>query len=532
MPADESTPSPVPPVPLTGGVWTPGRRLLTVGLIMLVTLVASEALAVATVMPQVERDLGDLGLYGWVFSAFFLGSLVGIVVSGRACDRMRPFVPFAVGLVLFVAGLLMAGSATSMPMLVAARLLQGLGAGALPAVAYVCIGRQYPPAARPRMFALLSTAWVVPSLIGPTAAAVVGSHFGWQWVFLGLVPVVVACGAVVLGSVARVPGPDAPGAGGSNLRDALLVAAGAGVLLVGLDQHQVLLLVPLSLAGVAIGLPAFRRLTPPGTLTARRGLAAAIAVRGLLTFSFFQADAYVPLTLTTVRGAATLVGGAALTASSLLWTVGAWVQERRIGKDGPRPLVGGGLVFLALGIGLLMITLANGVPVWLGIVAWGVGGLGIGVAYSPLSVTALAEAEPGQEGSVTAALQLSEQLGVALGTGTGGVIIAAGHRAGWPPRPALVIVFAVALVVSLVGAALAHRLPSRVLHETPTTAGAVFDEVATGAAPQGLVSGDLTSDGGLTEPSQVVRDSLIGAWDRGPHDDPSSPSGRPPDRPV
>ncbi len=416
-------------------MWTPGRRLLTVGLILLVTLVASEALAVATVMPQVERDLGDLGLYGWVFSGFFLGNLVGIVVSGRACDRMRPVVPFAVGLVLFVSGLILAGSATSMPMLVAARVFQGIGAGALPAVAYVCIGRQYPAESRPRMFALLSTAWVVPSLIGPSAAAVVGSHFGWKWVFLGLVPVVVVCGAVVIRAVARVETPPNDDPGGSSLRDALLVAAGAGLALAGLDQVRWVVMVPMTAIGVAVGLTAFRRLTPPGTLRARPGLPAAVLVRGILTFSFFQADAYVPLTLTSVRGAATIVGGLALTASSVFWTVGSWVQERRIGRAGPRPLVGGGMLFVGLGIALLMVTVLHGVPVGLGVVAWGVAGLGIGVAYSPLSVTALAEAEPGQEGAATAALQLSDVLGVALGTGIGGVIIGAGHRAGWSPRP-------------------------------------------------------------------------------------------------
>ncbi len=192
----ESTGRSTPPD--RGGVWSPGRRLLTTGLILLVTLVASEALAVAVVMPRVERSLGDLPLYGWVFSGFFLGQLVGIVVAGRASDRIRPLVPFAVGLVLFVVGLTLAGTAQSMDVLVAARILQGLGAGALPAVAYVCIGRQYPSGSQPRMFALLSTAWVVPSLAGPAAAAVVGQHFGWRWVFLGLVPVVLACGVVTL----------------------------------------------------------------------------------------------------------------------------------------------------------------------------------------------------------------------------------------------------------------------------------------------------------------------------------------------
>ena len=286
-------------------MWSPGRRLLTTGLILLVTLVASEALAVAVVMPRVERSLGDLGLYGWVFSAFFLGQLVGIVVAGRASDRVRPVIPFIAGLVLFVAGLLIGGMATSMPMLVAARALQGLGAGALPAVAYVCIGREYPSASRPRMFALLSTAWVVPSLAGPAAAAVVGEHFGWRWVFLGLVPVVLACGAVVISSVARIQTPDADQAApGSNLRDALLVAAGAGLALVGLGQADLWLAVPLVLVGGLVCGGAFRRLTPPGTLRARPGLPATVMVRGVLTFSFFMADAYVTYLLSTERGAA------------------------------------------------------------------------------------------------------------------------------------------------------------------------------------------------------------------------------------
>jgi MFS family permease len=467
-------------------VWSPGRRLLTTGLILLVTLVASEALAVAVVMPRVERSLGDLGLYGWVFSAFFLGQLVGIVVAGRASDRVRPVVPFIAGLVLFVAGLLIGGMATSMPMLVAARCLQGLGAGALPAVAYVCIGREYPSASRPRMFALLSTAWVVPSLAGPAAAAVVGEHFGWRWVFLGLVPVVLACGAVVISSVARIETPDADRAApGSNLRDALLVAAGAGLALAGLEQANLLLGAPLVLVGGLLCGGAFHRLTPPGTLRARPGLPATVMVRGVLTFSFFMADAYVTYLLSTERGAPSIVGPAALTASSCLWTVGSWVQERRVGRDGPRPLVAGGFLCVAAGVGLLMVTVSSSVPPVLGVLAWGIAGLGIGVAYSPLSVSALAEAAPGQEGAATSALQLSDVLGVALGTGLGGVIIAHGAQGGKAGGPALLGVFGVALGVSLVGVVLSRRLPRHVVRSADAGAQAGVasaDEDIVGAA--------------------------------------------------
>jgi len=494
---------------LTGGVWSPGRRLLTTGLILLVTLVASEALAVAVVMPRVERSLGDIGWYGWVFSAFFLGQLVGIVVAGRACDRVRPLIPFTAGLILFVAGLIIGGWAGSMPVLVAARALQGLGAGALPSVAYVCIGREYPADSRPRMFALLSTAWVVPSLAGPAAAAVVGQHFGWRWVFLGLVPVVVLCGAVVISSVARIPTPQDTSPEGSSLRDALLVALGAGLALAGLDQSRWYWLVPLVLVGGAVCLSAFRRLTPPGTLRARPGLPATVAVRGVLTFSFFMADAYVTYLISTERSASAIVAPAALTASSVLWTAGSWIQERRVQRDGPRPLVAIGFVFVAVGIALLMATVSSSVPVVLGVLAWGIGGLGIGMAYSPLSVTALAEAEPGQEGTATAALQLSDVLGVALGTGLGGVIIAHGAQGATAGGAALTGVFAVALAVSLVGVVLSRRLPRRLPvaggpHGRSGVAderrigsaigGGHLDQIVAGAAPQPVpvVEGPIT----------------------------------------
>src|ERR1700687_3870830 len=87
------------------GLWAPQRRALTLGLVLTITFVASEALAVVTVMPVVARDLGGLRLYGWVFSAFMLGSVVGIVAAGREADRRGPAIPFVAGLVVFGGGL-------------------------------------------------------------------------------------------------------------------------------------------------------------------------------------------------------------------------------------------------------------------------------------------------------------------------------------------------------------------------------------------------------------------------------------------
>src|SRR5260370_27188332 len=170
------------------GLWAPIRRALTAGLVLTITFVASEALAVVTVMPIVARHLGGLQLYGWVFSAFMLGSIVGIVGAGRAADRRGPAVPYAGGLILFTSGLAIAGLAPSMAVLVVGRALQGIGAGAMPAAAYVVIGRTRAGRLRARMMAVLSAAWVLPGLAGPALSAEVARQFGGRWGFPAPIP--------------------------------------------------------------------------------------------------------------------------------------------------------------------------------------------------------------------------------------------------------------------------------------------------------------------------------------------------------
>src|SRR5580704_18302742 len=315
-----------------GGLMAPQRRAMTVGLVLTVTFVASEALAVVTVMPVAAHDLGGLRLYGWVFSGFMLGSVIGIVLAGREADRRGPAVPFVTGLLFFGTGLAIAGLAPTMGVLVAGRVLQGMGAGAIPSVAYATIGRCLPGSLRARMMAVLSTAWVLPGLAGPVVAAEVAHAFGWRWVFLGLLPVVAVAGSIALPALIRLGRPDSASTGEPRLIDALRTAAGATLLLAGLTlaagSGEVLAGCALILAGAAAGLPALRRLVPPGTLTARPGLPAVILARGLVTFTFFGADAYVTLTITAVRHRTPLVASLAVTGATLAWAAGSWTQAR------------------------------------------------------------------------------------------------------------------------------------------------------------------------------------------------------------
>jgi MFS family permease len=453
------------------GIWTPGVRLLTAGLVTNVTLVAFESLAVATVLPVVSAHLGDLRLYGWVFSAFFLSSLLGIVAAGVLSDRRGVAIPVVGGLAVFGVGLVVAGLAPSMPVLVAGRAIQGLGAGAVPAAAYVAISRVYAPPVRPRMFAILSSAWVVPGLIGPALAAQVAAHAGWRWVFLGLVPLTAAAVGLTISSVGLVPlpkpaGPTAASDDGGALLPALAVTAGAALFLLaltaaGLNAADIALTAGLGVAGMALLLPSLRRLTPPGTLRARWGLPAAVASRGLLTFAYFAGDAYVPLTLTSVRHTSTTYAGVTLTIATITWTIASWVQARLIDRTGPRVLirVGEGLVLAGL-VGLGSI-LAAPTPLWVAPVAWAVSGFGIGLAYSSISLTALGWAEPGQEGRVSSGLQLTDVLGTSLGTGVAGAAVAVTYHNHGSSRVGLAVAFGVAAASAVVALVVGHRLPRR-----------------------------------------------------------------------
>jgi MFS family permease len=477
----------------------------------------------------VADDLGGLGLYGWVFSGFFLGSLLGIVLAGRAADRRGTRLPFAVGLALFAVGLVAGGAAQSMGMLVVGRVAQGMGAGVIPAVAYATVARSYPPDLRPRVFAVFSSAWVVPGLIGPAAASAIEHATSWRVVFLALLPLVGlaavlalpvlsdrgagaigdgaadagglgegaagegsagegaagggaagdgaagdgAAGDGAVGAVAAGTGPagagepETGGAGAGEVRatddrrrDALVLVGGVALVLGGLGAHQAALAAVLVVGGVVPALWAFVRLVPEGTLSLHPGLPAAVAARGILTFAFFGTDAYVSLAVTDGHGASTWVAGLALTGATLAWTTGAWVQQRLVVQRGPRWLVRRGFAVIALGVAGMIVALGS-VPVGAIVVAWTVAGLGMGLSYAPISVTVLGTAAPGQEGRASASLQLTDVLGVALGTGLVGVFVALGEGRDWATSSSLSLAFLLTLAAAVGGAVAAGRLPRR-----------------------------------------------------------------------
>jgi MFS family permease len=455
----------------TADLFAPGLRGLTVGLVATITLVALESLAIGTVMPIVADELGNLELYGWVYSAFFLGNLIGTVVSGGALDRLPLHRPFTAGLVLFAGGLLIGGLAPSMQVLIAARFLQGLGGGAVAPTAYVAIGRILPQNLQPRMFAMLSTAWVVPGIIGPSLAAIVGEVAGWRWVFLGLLPLLLVAGGLSIYALRRVGNaraagvsdapPSPPGRLRRRIVGALAAAAGVGIIVAALGRPELALLGAGGIVGFALLIPAYHSLTPRGTLLLAIGVPAAILLRGFMTFAFFSGDAYIPLLLQTWRGTPATLTGIVFTVTTLSWTAGSWLQARRIDRYGPRRFTALGFACVALGAALTIPAVLSFVPPEITILTWILPGIGMGFMYSAVTLVVLRGVEPAEQGSASSSLQLSDILGTALGTGVAGAITAAGTRAGHDALgPALAAVFGVSLVAALGGLVASRRLGS------------------------------------------------------------------------
>lgn len=442
------------------GIWSGHRQLLTIGLIGLVTAVAFEGLAVSTILPATAADLDGLALYGWAFSAFWLTNIMGITLAGGDADRSGPGRAFLVGVALFAVGLVLAAAANGMPMLIGARAVQGLGSGAIGAVVYVVIARAYPPAVHPHMLAIMSTAWVVPGLIGPAVAAWVAEALHWRWVFGGLTLPVLLLAAVAFRPIMRLqPVPGAGGDRGRRAWEALRLSTGSLLFLTGLTIGIPVLGVPMALAGAILTVLALGRLLPPGALRLVPGAPAVPLVVFATAFAFFGAEVYIPLAITDVRGAGLTAGALAISAATITWTAGSWLQARLVPRGWRRGLVGIGTLLIAAGIGVTAFVLLPDAPLYVAAVGWAIAGLGMGLAYTTLSLLILESAEPGLEGSASAALQLTFTLGTAFGTGVGGAWVALADGGIISLGAAIGLAFALTTVVALLAAAATPRLP-------------------------------------------------------------------------
>ena len=411
-------------------------------------VVAFAALALSTAMPVAAADLHGLSDYAAAFSALMAASLVGTIVSGDLCDAGLVRAVAAGSLGCFAAGAVVCGAAGGMGQLILGRALQGLGGGGLTVVLYVVVALRYPARIRPRVFSMITSCWVLPSLIGPAVAGTVATQLSWRWVFYGIAVFALGCAVPVLRIVprdgagaARDPEPRA-GRLGRRTRTILAVtaAAGAGSIQFAEDARTPGICAAAAVAGLAALIVAVPRLLPRGTLRAAPGVPALVFLRGATAAAFFTVESFIPLLLIHERRFSATLAGFALTGSALTWTAASWYQGRPSTRVDRRRLIWIGTAVHCAGT---VMALCSALPA-AGLSAFGlavtaplslaVSGFGMGLLLPSIGVLTMEQSADSEQGANSAALQLADSLASVLMVGVAGALFRAFARSGEEAR--------------------------------------------------------------------------------------------------
>ncbi len=414
------------------------RRAVTVALVLVTALASFESTVVSTAMPTIIGDLGGLPLYAWVFSVYLLTSTVAMPVYGRLADIHGRRRLILVAIAVFLTGAVTCAFARSMPQLIAARAIQGLGAAGLIPVALTVIADLYSLEERARIQGLFSSVWGFAALVGPLLGAFFTVHFGWRSIFSINIPL----GAIafflvatrMIESRASLPDPvDVAGAstlaiGVSLVLFAVLRAPGSG-------GTTAIVRIALLAAGV-VSLAIFARLqtrrehplVPPDLL--RHWQTASPYLAGiLLGTTIYGVDTYVPLFVQGARGGTAGAAGAVVTPLIFFWATSAAAASRLILRFGFRRTARFGAVLVFLGLaGLVASALANASVAWAS-AACAVIGAGLGPS-SISQVLAIQHVAPERHrGVATSLVPFFRTVGGSIGVGVLGGVFAAGVAA-------------------------------------------------------------------------------------------------------
>lgn len=442
-----------PPVRL----WAPGSRMLVAGVFVLMTFIAFEIFAVTTALPVVARDLGAERWYSLAFAAAVTTGLVGMTLGGTWADRHGPLRPLLFGGAAFLTGLALCVAAPGMGVFVVGRLLQGIGGGIDSVVLYVVIARFVHEDVRPRMFGLLTAAWLLPSVAGPLVAGLLVQAVHWRTVFA----LVLAGSTVSLLCLVGVVRHAGPGHGGGSVLDRRVVwsIVGAAALLglhlsgqrtgswpaLGTGTWSALG----TAVSVALVLVTAARLLPEGTLTARAGVPRLVVLRALLGGAAI-ADVYIPLYLQDELGYAPALSGLVIAVGALGWALGAWIQGRTRSRPHRPDLLWRAAALVLCGPVGAALMVAELIPVVAAAGAFVLMGVGMGMAVPQISSTVLVLSPEELRGRNSSALQVSESMLTSALIAVTGVVLAAAYLDGYLVVYALTgAVGAVALAVAL-----------------------------------------------------------------------------------
>jgi MFS family permease len=410
---------------------------LAIGAVALVTLGAFENRAVGTALPTLVAEFDALGAFGLANAAPVATYIVSLAITGLWSDRRGPVPALRTGVVGFAGAQLLVGTAGSMPVVVAGRLLSGLAEGLIDVGLMVLIARALPAALRPRMFSLFAAAWILPSVFGPALTGLVTETVGWRWVFLGalglLVPTWLALRPAIRQTLAAPPAEPDPGAPEPDAWRTVVPYAVSGaaalfVLTLAGDQlTEHLLPGALLVAGsIAVLLFSATRLLPAGTFRVAAGFPTVVVLRALVAAAFVGAGGFLPLLLTLLHGFGPALAGITLTITGVTWATGSWLQGRDgiAGRVAKVQVLRAGLTAMTIGIAVTTTLAWTGLPAWVGLTGWALAGVGMGLSSPTLAVLTLDLAGEHRQGRATSSAQMAGSIGVATSYAIGGTLVA------------------------------------------------------------------------------------------------------------
>jgi MFS family permease len=417
------------------------RGPILLAVMLSTALVALDATIVATAVPSIVHDLGGFAQFPWLFSVYLLTQAATVPVNGKLADLFgrKPLMYY--GIAVFLLGSLLCGAAWSMPVLILARGLQGLGAGAVQPIGMTVIGDIYSLRERAKVQGYVASVWGISSVVGPTLGGVFSQLLSWRFIFWVNLPLCLLAAWMLRRFAERVERRrarvDYPGALLLTLSTTLIVLGlleGGQAWAWGAWQTPVvfgsaaLLMVAFLLVERAVAEPVL----PLWVFTSRR-----LVVTGAISFLVgglvLGLSSYVPTLGQEVVGASAIMSGFALAALSLGWPVAAAVSGRLYLSVGFRAT---GLLGIALSVvgALVLVVVDPGGPLWRIALACGLVGFGMGWVASPALVVAQSSVAWGARGVATATNMFARSVGSAVGVAAFGAVVNA--ATGGHPTPA------------------------------------------------------------------------------------------------